>query len=248
MGAETTHRRVEPAGAAPAGAAAPAGRRPGYVAHVGGGGEAAGARRRLSPALTRRWAARAVRCLALLVCLAGVRGGQFHPNKSTSFLNMEQLFKVEYLDDASLTGFVAEDIVQLGDYYVSTRFGCVTTSKGHDWAQADGILGMGFPAAALRSVPFPLFWALTDQTKVPLDNSNILINRVFTLMLSQDRGELVLGGHDPASVKVRRRDSPRPALCATRHLGGKGARAPSGSCRMPPFPRAPPCPVRECAR
>ena len=129
------------------------------------------------------------------------RGGQFHPNKSTSFINEEQLFKVEYLDDASLTGFVAEDIVQLGDYYVSTRFGCVTKSKGHDWAQADGILGMGFPAAALRSVPFPLFWALTDTTKVQLDNSNILLNRIFTLMLSQDRGELVLGGHDPKSVK-----------------------------------------------
>jgi len=141
--------------------------------------------------------------LVLLSCLGGARGGQFHPNKSTSFVNEEQLFKVEYLDDASLTGFVAEDVVQLGHYWVSTRFGCVTKSKGHDWAQADGILGMGFPAAALRSVPFPLFWALTDQTKVSLDNSNILMNRIFTLMLSQDRGELVLGGHDPTSVKVR---------------------------------------------
>jgi len=138
----------------------------------------------------------------LFACLASVHGGQFHPNKSTSFMNEEQLFKVEYLDDASLTGFVAEDIVQLGDYYVSTRFGCVTKSKGHDWAQADGILGMGFPAAALRSVPFPLFWALTDPNKMSLDNSNILMNRIFTLMLSQDRGELVLGGHDPASVEV----------------------------------------------
>jgi hypothetical protein len=131
-----------------------------------------------------------------------VHGGQFHPNKSTSFINEEQLFKVEYLDDASLTGFVAEDIVQLGDYYVSTRFGCVTKSQGHDWAQADGILGMGFPAAALRSVPYPLFWALTDQSKAQLDSSNILMDRIFTLMLSQDRGELVLGGHDPVSVKV----------------------------------------------
>jgi hypothetical protein len=143
------------------------------------------------------------RCVALLACIAqSVHGGQFHPNKSTSFINEEQLFKVEYLDDASLTGFVAEDIVQLGDYYVSTRFGCVTKSQGHDWAQADGILGMGFPAAALRSVPYPLFWALTDQSKAQLDSSNILMDRLFTLMLSQDRGELVLGGHDPVSVKV----------------------------------------------
>ena len=156
-------------------------------------------RQAVRPCHTSGWL---LRGLALLACIANVNGGQFHPNKSTSFINMEQLFKVEYLDDASLTGFVAEDIVQLGDYYVSTRFGCVTKSKGHDWAQADGILGMGFPAAALRSVPFPLFWALTDQAKVQLDNSNILMNRIFTLMLSQDRGELVLGGHDPASVKV----------------------------------------------
>ena len=180
----------------------------------------AGEKRRRTRAGARRWDGGAARCIVLLVCLTGVRGGQFHPNKSTSFLNMEQLFKVEYLDDASLTGFVAEDIVQLGDYYVSTRFGCVTTSKGHDWAQADGILGMGFPAAALRSVPFPLFWALTDQTKVPLDNSNILINRVFTLMLSQDRGELVLGGHDPASVKVRRRGPAPPCAPAPHPQGG----------------------------
>ena len=159
---------------------------------------------------SRAWLARS---LALAVCVACVSGGQFHPNKSTSFINEEQLFKVEYLDDASLTGFVAEDIVQLGDYYVSTRFGCVTKSKGHDWAQADGILGMGFPAAALRSVPFPLFWALTDQTKVQLDSSNILMNRIFTLMLSQDRGELVLGGHDPASVKVQ-----FPLICRSRTM------------------------------
>ena len=32
--------------------------------------------------------------------------------------------------------------VQLGDFFVSTRFGCVTKSKGHDWAEADGILGV----------------------------------------------------------------------------------------------------------
>ena len=93
------------------------------------------------------------------------RGGQFHPNKSTSFINEEQLFKVEYLDDASLTGFVAEDIVQLGDYYVSTRFGCVTKSKGHDWAQADGILGMGFPAAALRTMSVSHFYPVGTPGK-----------------------------------------------------------------------------------
>lgn len=108
---------------------------------------------------------------------------------------------MEYLDDASLTGFVAEDVVQLGEYYVSTRFGCVTHSKGHDWAEADGILGMGFPAAALRSVPFPLFWALTDETRVSQTQSNVLSNRVFTLMLAEDKGEIVLGGHDPDSVE-----------------------------------------------
>jgi len=139
--------------------------------------------------------------LILVSLVASSMCGQFHPNKSTSFYNEEQLFKVEYLDDASLTGFVAKDVVQLGSYYVNTRFGCVTKSKGHDWAQADGILGMGFPAAALRSVPYPLFWALTDPTKADEADSNILMNRVFTLMLSEDRGELVLGGYDPSSVK-----------------------------------------------
>ena len=181
-------------------------RAPDMCMDVEGTGQSEVVRTAESQGLTRRSGGGArpslVRGLLLLACVASVHAGQFHPNKSTSFINEEQLFKVEYLDDASLTGFVAEDIVQLGDYYVSTRFGCVTKSKGHDWAQADGILGMGFPAAALRSVPFPLFWALTDQTKVQMDSSNILMNRIFTLMLSQDRGELVLGGHDPASVKV----------------------------------------------
>jgi hypothetical protein len=60
---------------------------------------------------------------------------------------------------------------------------------------------MGFPAAALRSVPFPLFWALTDETRVSQTQSNVLSNRVFTLMLAEDKGEIVLGGHDPASVE-----------------------------------------------
>jgi len=142
----------------------------------------------------------AVLCV-LLGCCGNAEAGQFHPNKSSTFKNMEQLFKVEYLDNASLTGFVAEDVVQLGGYYVSTRFGCVTNSKGHDWAQADGILGMGFPAAALRSVPFPLFWALTDPNRAEQKQSKVLENRIFTLMLSEDRGELVLGGHDPKSVQ-----------------------------------------------
>jgi hypothetical protein len=60
---------------------------------------------------------------------------------------------------------------------------------------------MGFPAAALRSVPLPLFWALTDLSRADQDQSNVLKNRVFTLMLSNDRGEIVLGGHDPESVE-----------------------------------------------
>jgi hypothetical protein len=60
---------------------------------------------------------------------------------------------------------------------------------------------MGFPAAALQSVPFPLFWALSDPTKVHNNFDHILQQRVFTVMLSSDQGELVLGGHDPNSVK-----------------------------------------------
>ena len=42
-----------------------------------------------------------------------VAGDRFHPNKSRTFENMQRSFRVDYLDSASLKGFIAADFVHV---------------------------------------------------------------------------------------------------------------------------------------
>lgn len=139
------------------------------------------------------------------VHLHTLKATRFQPNISTTFEALNDRFFVQYLDNAYLSGFVAQDYIRLGRYTAMTRFGCITSSKGHDWWNADGILGLGLPGTALPQVPNPLLYALSDgkqsKQKELQGHVHIMGHRIFTLVLGSGDGELQLGGYDKASVE-----------------------------------------------
>jgi hypothetical protein len=131
--------------------------------------------------------------------VAGCAAERFHVNGSKTFIDLHKNFNVEYLDNAELNGFIAEDWVQWGSYRARAKFGCVTHSKGRDWESADGIVGLGFPEDYTgQHAPLPLFWALSQSPT--REGENKLPVRIFTLLLSDTAGEVVLGGFDPLSI------------------------------------------------
>lgn len=137
--------------------------------------------------------------LCVLLLVAGCEAERFHVNSSKTFVNLHRNFNVEYLDNAELNGFIAEDWVQWGSYRARAKFGCVTHSKGRDWESADGIVGLGFPEDYTgEHAPLPLFWALSHSPSK--EGENVLPVRIFTLLLSDTAGEVVLGGFDPLSI------------------------------------------------
>ena len=72
-----------------------------------------------------------------------VRATTFVPSQSTSFSRLDEDFTEIFLDGSELRGYVANDVVRLGKYNASARFGCVpSSSSGNDWSD-DGVLGLG---------------------------------------------------------------------------------------------------------
>jgi hypothetical protein len=145
----------------------------------------------------RTFNAAALLLSSLLV--SGCAAERFHVNGSKTFVDLHKNFNVEYLDNAELNGFIAEDWVQWGSYRTRAKFGCVTHSKGRDWESADGIVGLGFPEDYTgQHAPLPLFWALSQPPS--RGGEKTLPVRIFTLLLSDTAGEVVLGGFDPLSI------------------------------------------------
>ena len=141
----------------------------------------------------------AVGLLCVFILLIRCEAERFHVNSSRTFVNLHKNFNVQYLDNAELDGFIAEDWVQWGSYRARAKFGCVTHSKGRDWESADGIVGLGFPEDYTGAhAPLPLFWALSHSPSK--DGESKLPVRIFTLLLSDTAGEVVLGGFDPLSI------------------------------------------------
>ena len=61
-------------------------------------------------------------------CWATYKGGpnctRFDPMKSKSLKYVEHgMFMLQYADNSALKGYEGRDVVQLGDYYVFTKFG-----------------------------------------------------------------------------------------------------------------------------
>ena len=84
---------------------------------------------------------------------------------------------------------VLRDYVRLGRYRGNVTFGLVsgTTGTGGKWQQG-GILGLGMPDEGLPVADVPLMVGLSVGPEK---------RRIFSLALTMEGGEMVVGGWDP---------------------------------------------------
>jgi len=118
-------------------------------------------------------------------------------------------FGITYADNTKLKGFEGVDVVQLGAYYVYTRFHAITQCDSADFNNISGILGLGLPtiqsavnlpSIPSKAVPPPLLFDLTDSRIKDNDMNRMLPRRAFSFLSTPHGAELQLGGYDPASV------------------------------------------------
>jgi hypothetical protein len=57
----------------------------------------------------------------------------------------KQMFLLGYADNTHLKGYQGRDVVQVGDYFVDTKFGAITDCNSPDFNGVDGIVGFGMP-------------------------------------------------------------------------------------------------------
>jgi hypothetical protein len=55
------------------------------------------------------------------------------------------MFLLGYADNTHLKGYQGRDVVQVGDYFVDTKFGAITDCNSPDFNGVDGIVGFGMP-------------------------------------------------------------------------------------------------------
>ena len=98
-----------------------------------------------------------------------------------------------------MSGFVSEDVVGFGGLNVEhTLFAEATAEPGLAFVEAkfDGILGMGWPQIAVNNIN-PVWFNLVEQGLVSENQYSFWLNRTAG---TQNGGELVLGGYDPAHI------------------------------------------------
>ncbi len=110
-----------------------------------------------------------------------------------------------YADRSYLKFLSAQDVVRVGPFQVTSRFGVIEHSESLEFRRSDGILGMGYSDLP-RSACF--FRTLTSMSRpswniLQPSSSSILHRRQFSFVANEYLGELQLGGHDPASVTER---------------------------------------------
>ncbi|XP_018416848.1 PREDICTED: cathepsin D-like [Nanorana parkeri] len=120
---------------------------------------------------------------------------KYDSSKSSSYVKNGTDFSIQY-GSGSLSGFLSEDIVTIGDMAVKGQlFAEAVKQPGITFVAAkfDGILGMGYPRISVDGAP-TVFDDIMSQKLVD--------NNVFSFYLnrnpdSQPGGELLLGGTDP---------------------------------------------------
>jgi len=117
---------------------------------------------------------------------------KFDSSKSTSYKANGTSFAIQY-GTGSLTGFLSDDLLTLGDLQVSHQvFAEATNEPGQTFQQGkfDGILGMGWPTISV------------DKVEPPIQNmirQKVIQQGVFSFYLQSDEtkaGELDIGGID----------------------------------------------------
>jgi len=137
----------------------------------------------------------------------------------------KQMFLLGYADNTHLKGFQSRDVVQLGDFFVDTKFGSITDCNSPDFNNVDGILGFGMPVqhqaappppsgigammaggggdGPTVTLPLPLLFGLTDPAVKNSAKNHVLSRRAFSFMSTDNAAEIQLGGYDPAAVDGR---------------------------------------------
>ncbi|KAJ1471545.1 hypothetical protein T484DRAFT_1843650 [Baffinella frigidus] len=149
----------------------------------------------------------------------------FDPMKSKSFRVVpKQMFLLGYADNTHLKGFQSRDVVQLGDFFVDTKFGSITDCNSPDFNNVDGILGFGMPVQHQAAppppsglgammgggggggappvvLPLPLLFGLTDPTIKNSENNHVLSRRAFSFMSTDTAAEIQLGGPETRNAE-----------------------------------------------
>lgn len=123
---------------------------------------------------------------------------KYNHAKSSTYVANGTAFSIQY-GSGSMTGFVSEDTVTLGDLNVPHQlFAEATNEPGLAFVEAkfDGILGMGWPEISVNNIP-PVWINAVSQGLVEDNVFSFWLNRTAGNL---DGGELVLGGYDPAHI------------------------------------------------
>jgi len=118
---------------------------------------------------------------------------QYDSTKSSTYVSDGTPFSIQY-GTGSMNGTVDQDVVQLGDFQVTTKFGEASTEA--DFFQQttfDGILGMAYSAISSEQVPTP-FETMVSQGVVDSPVFSFYLN---TAADGTAGGELTLGGVNP---------------------------------------------------
>lgn len=121
---------------------------------------------------------------------------KYKSSASTSYIANGTDFHITY-GSGPVSGYQSKDVLNIGGIIVPLQeFAQVTDAKGLGLAyilgKFDGILGLAFPVLSVNKVPTP-FENIMAQ--------HLTTNSVFAFYLGQtdgDKGELVIGGTDPA--------------------------------------------------
>ncbi|NXK33199.1 CATD protein, partial [Piprites chloris] len=120
---------------------------------------------------------------------------KYDSSKSSTYMKNGTAFSIHY-GTGSLTGFLSEDVVTLGDLKIKHQvFGEAVKQPGMTFiaAKFDGILGLAYPRISVDQVT-PFFDNIMEQKLVEKNVFSFYLNRDPS---GQPGGELVLGGTDP---------------------------------------------------
>jgi len=117
---------------------------------------------------------------------------KYYSSQSSTYVKNGTVFNITY-GSGSLSGFLSEDVVNLGAMQVKSQtFAEATILDGISWivAQFDGILGLAFSSISVDEVA-PVWYNIMKQ--------NLVSQNIFGVFLSKDQnadlgGELTLGG------------------------------------------------------
>ncbi|XP_071569201.1 lysosomal aspartic protease-like isoform X2 [Temnothorax nylanderi] len=119
---------------------------------------------------------------------------KYDNTKSTTYISQNESFAIDYVD-GSVSGFLSTDDVIIAGLKVSFQtFGEALdfSTSFWDYAECDGILGMGYPALSDFKKP-TVFQNMIDKHLVSQPIFSFYLNRNQTDVFG---GELILGGTD----------------------------------------------------